>query len=691
MRLILEFLKPHWRLCAVTMALSLLDVGGALLIPTLVGDLINGATGGAIGFDGLLRTGVWMVVVATVSGIAAIAGGWVCAVLTARVGRDLREAVYRKSLTLSVSDFRAFGVSSFTTRTTSDVSNIRFALLNFFQLVVPVPVVFAFALALAFGKDWVLGALLAAVLAVICALSVPIVRQAAGIFRLLQKQLDRIATVLLENITGVRVVRAFDKSAHEEARMEATFEDYRATGVQTVRLFAFMDGYLFSAINLFILAVLAVSGFRIEAGRFAPGDITAVIEYAWLALVYLQLALTVALTLPRAFECLDRIRAVFDHPPQIRDAPDCGPIPRQPEVLALHDVSFRYPDAEEPTLVGLDFVCRRGETTAIIGGTGSGKSTIASLFLRFNEATEGTVRFNGVDVREIPLARLRADIAYVQQRAWLFAGTVAERTFDFLDAAEERTDANAPLRLAPPRGSVIFSHVRFGYHPKRVLMDNVNLVVRPGQKVAIVGSTGAGKTTLVNLLMRFYDVNRGHILVDGTPISAVPRADLRRRFGMVLQDTWLFEGTVAENIAYARPDATRDEVVRAAKLARADHFIRALPQGYDTRLKTGAETLSVGQRQLLTIARVFLADPPMLILDEATSSVDTRTEAEIAEAMRGLMRGRTAFVIAHRLSTIRDADLILYMERGDITEKGTHEELLRKGGAYAALYASQFA
>ena len=267
----------------------------------------------------------------------------------------------------------------------------------------------------------------------------------------------------------------------------------------------------------------------------------------------------------------------------------------------------------------------------------------------------------------------------------------AERTFDFLDAAEERTDANAPLRLGPPRGSVIFSHVRFGYHPKRVLMDNVNLVVRPGQKVAIVGSTGAGKTTLVNLLMRFYDVNRGHILVDGTPISAVPRADLRRRFGMVLQDTWLFEGTVAENIAYARPDATRDEVVRAAKLARADHFIRALPQGYDTRLKTGAETLSVGQRQLLTIARVFLADPPMLILDEATSSVDTRTEAEIAEAMRGLMRGRTAFVIAHRLSTIRDADLILYMERGDITEKGTHEELLRKGGAYAALYASQFA
>lgn len=337
MRLILEFLKPHWRLCAVTMALSLLDVGGALLIPTLVGDLINGATGGAIGFDGLLRTGVWMVVVATVSGIAAIAGGWVCAVLTARVGRDLREAVYRKSLTLSVSDFRAFGVSSFTTRTTSDVSNIRFALLNFFQLVVPVPVVFAFALALAFGKDWVLGALLAAVLAVICALSVPIVRQAAGIFRLLQKQLDRIATVLLENIAGVRVVRAFDKSAHEEARMEATFEDYRATGVQTVRHFAFMDGYLFSAINLFILAVLAVSGFRIEAGRFAPGDIT-----------------------------------------------------------------------------------------AVIGGTGSGKSTIASLFLRFNEATEGTVRFNGVDVREIPLARLRADIAYVQQRAWLFAGTVAE-------------------------------------------------------------------------------------------------------------------------------------------------------------------------------------------------------------------------------------------------------------------------
>ena len=265
----------------------------------------------------------------------------------------------------------------------------------------------------------------------------------------------------------------------------------------------------------------------------------------------------------------------------------------------------------------------------------------------------------------------------------------AERTFQLLDE-EERTDPEYPAAVERARGTIAFEHVSFGYTPDRLLMRDISFTARPGQKIAVVGSTGAGKTTLINLLMRFYEVNGGQITVDGVPTADMTRSGLRKNFGMVLQDTWLFGGTVAENIAYGRPDATREEIVAAAKAAKVDYFIRTMPHGYDTVLDNEAGNLSAGQRQLLTIARVFLCDPPILILDEATSSVDTRTEVEIGKAMKQLMRGRTSFVIAHRLSTIRDADTILFMEQGNIIEQGDHKTLLAKRGAYAALYYSQF-
>jgi ATP-binding cassette subfamily B protein len=270
----------------------------------------------------------------------------------------------------------------------------------------------------------------------------------------------------------------------------------------------------------------------------------------------------------------------------------------------------------------------------------------------------------------------------------------AERTFALLDETEERPDPNEPVRLPEVRetyGRITFEHVSFGYETDRTLMEDISFVAEPSQKIAIVGSTGAGKTTLINLLMRFYEIDGGRITIDGINTADMTRADVRGNFGMVLQDTWLFGGTVAENLAYGKPGATRDEIVAAAKAVKADYFIRTLPQGYDTVLSNEANNLSVGQRQLLTIARVFLCDPPVLILDEATSSVDTRTEAQIGKAMANLMHGRTSFVIAHRLSTIRDADMILFMEHGTIVEQGTHDELVRRGGPYSSLYYSQFA
>ena len=266
----------------------------------------------------------------------------------------------------------------------------------------------------------------------------------------------------------------------------------------------------------------------------------------------------------------------------------------------------------------------------------------------------------------------------------------AERTFELLDEEEEVPDKANVAAAERAKGHIAFEHVSFGYDPGELLMKDISFEAKPGQKIAVVGSTGAGKTTLINLLMRFYEIHGGRITIDGVASTDMSRSGLRHNFGMVLQDTWLFGGTIAENIAYGKADASREEIIAAAKAAKVDYFIRTMPKGYDTVLDNEASNLSAGQRQLLTIARVFLCNPPILILDEATSSVDTRTEVEIGKAMKKLMSGRTSFVIAHRLSTIRDADIILFMEKGTIIEQGSHKELLEKNGAYAKLYYSQF-
>ena len=284
-----------------------------------------------------------------------------------------------------------------------------------------------------------------------------------------------------------------------------------------------------------------------------------------------------------------------------------------------------------------------------------------------------------------PLAQL-ANISNILQQT----AAAAERVFAFLAEPEEVPEAARPVTIEAPQGHVEFRNVRFGYDPAEPVIKNLSAQAQPGQKVAIVGPTGAGKTTIVKLLMRFYDVDDGAILIDGYDIRDLTRADLRRSFGMVLQDTWLYNASIMENIRYGRPEATNDEVIAAAEAAHVDHFVHTLPEGYAMEINEEVTNISQGQMQLLTIARAILADPKMLILDEATSSVDTRTEVLIQQAMDRLMEGRTSFIIAHRLSTIRNADLILVMQNGDIVEQGRHEELLARDGVYADLYYSQF-
>ncbi|MCK2158377.1 ABC transporter ATP-binding protein/permease [Exiguobacterium sp. 17-1] len=305
-----------------------------------------------------------------------------------------------------------------------------------------------------------------------------------------------------------------------------------------------------------------------------------------------------------------------------------------------------------------------------------------------------------VTQRSISIGDIQAFITYTRQFtqpitqtaniANIVQSTVAaaERVFELLDEEEEVKEVTTH-QLTKADGAVAFEHVDFGYD-EQLLIEDMNIDVEPGQTVAIVGPTGAGKTTLINLLMRFYELNRGVIRIDGIDTRKMSREDLRTTFGMVLQDTWLFNGTIRDNLAYGKTGATEDEIVEAAKTAHADHFIRTLPDGYDTVLNEEASNISQGQKQLLTIARAVLADPPIMILDEATSSVDTRTEIFIQQAMKRLMEGRTSFVIAHRLSTIKDADLILVMDQGQVIEQGTHETLLEANGFYADLYNSQF-
>lgn len=284
-----------------------------------------------------------------------------------------------------------------------------------------------------------------------------------------------------------------------------------------------------------------------------------------------------------------------------------------------------------------------------------------------------------------PIAQM-AQVANIMQST----AAAAERVFEFLDEEDEVEDPVNSVDTSNIEGEVEFEDVHFGYNPDKIIINDFSVDVKPGQKVAIVGPTGAGKTTIVKLLMRFYDINSGSIKIDGHDIRDFKREDLRNLFGMVLQDTWLFNGTIMENLRYGRLDATDAEVKEAAKVAHVDHFVKTLPDGYNMVLNEEASNISQGQKQLLTIARAFLKDPKLLILDEATSSVDTRTELLIQKAMEKLMEGRTSFIIAHRLSTIRDADLILVMKDGDIVEQGNHEELLKKGGFYSSLYNSQF-
>ena len=438
MKLILHFLKPYRWLCVFTILAMLLDVAGGLLVPRLTADMINiGVESGNL--DYMIRKGIAMLAVTVFSGAGALLGSWLCADLSAKIGEDMRNAVYEKSLTFSAHDFEQFGTGSMITRTLNDINIIQQSVVWCIQMVLPVPAVCIMGVGMAFAIDTVMGFLLIGVTALIIALALLVTRKASEIFGRLQRLLDRMNVVLRENLTGVRVIRAFNKEKDEERRMRKTFEDYAETAVSANLLFAGLESTAFFVINIAIVAILWIGGNRIGAGFMEIGDITALTEYSILILFYIIMAQMVIILLPRARVCIGRIREVLEKEPEIKDGegrigPAGNPEDKEAgcpadagwEAASFSNVTFRFPDADENALTDLSFTCRKGETTAVIGGTGSGKSTIAKLFLRFHDVTEGTVRVGGADVRDISQNELRSRISYVPQKAWLFSGTIAD-------------------------------------------------------------------------------------------------------------------------------------------------------------------------------------------------------------------------------------------------------------------------
>lgn len=425
MKMVFRFLKPYKGLCFITLLVMMLDVAGGLLIPTITADMINYGVGGG-NMQYIIRKGLVMAGVTLLTSFGALAGSYLCSSLSAKLGRDMRNAIYDKSLTFSSDDFGQFGTGSMITRTLSDVNVVQQSVVWCIQMVLPVPAVCAMGIVLAFSIDRDMGFLLITVTGLIVLLAVLVSRKASLIMEKLQDFLDRMNVVLRENITGVRVIRAFNKERDEEGRMRKSFEDYAESSIKANRLFAGLESAALLAINIAVVLILWVGGNRIGAGFMEIGDITAMTQYAIMILYYIIMAQMVFIMLPRAFICIRRIGGVLSLEPEISDGvKKIGTAQEDAqEVIRFEDVSFRFHDADEDTLGGLNFACKRGQTTAIIGSTGSGKSTVAKLILRFHDVTSGAVLLDGMDIRGMSQESVRDRIAYVPQKAWLFSGTV---------------------------------------------------------------------------------------------------------------------------------------------------------------------------------------------------------------------------------------------------------------------------
>lgn len=674
--------------------LVLLSAVGQMLLPSFLAQMISHGVA-----EGENRI-VWMyaVIMAGVtlfSCVISFLSVKIASYISTDFAAQLRTQVFSKVQEFSAAEMDRFGTASLVTRSTSDITNVQnfLTLLLRVGLLAPMMAAAGLVFSAATGGE-VSSVLLVAIPVLLTVLTIIMVLASKYLIRL-RKKLDQINRLFLESLEGVRVIRAFNKQKTENARFEEANEDYAMTAMAAGRITSLLMPAISVIFGVTTAAVLGMGAYYVSTGAMEVGSLVANSQYISMVLTSVMMLSLVIMMFPTSYACAKRIAEVLQTDSSIRGGKFQMENRPVRGTVEFRHMTFAYPGADEPILKDISFESRSGEVTAI--------SPITTLVNDLGYVLCAALGCLWAIAGKIAVGNVQAMLEYTWRFAEPFsaiagmvgsfgaAAAAGNRIFGLLDAEEEIPDSDQCIVPDDRSGRVTFENVTFGYTPDHLLMNGIDLTVEPGQKVAVVGPTGAGKTTLINLLMRFYEVNNGSIKVDGTKITDMPREELRDRFGMVLQDTWLFEGTIGENIGYAEDNMKKEKIVEAAKSACAHSFIKTLPGGYDMTLSKGAENISQGERQLLTIARAIASDPEIMILDEATSNVDTHTEVLIQKAMAELMKGRTSFVIAHRLSTIRDADMILYMEDGDIKEVGNHEELMKKNGKYAALYMSQFA
>ncbi len=569
MKLILHYLSRYKKLFIINVisvfGFALVELG----IPTIIADMIDVGVMNA-DTDYIIRMGFVVLLISLIGVSMTILLGYCCAKISTAITRDIRNDIFDHAQRFTAYEFNRFGISSMITRTNNDAFQIQMFVNVLLRTALMTPIMFVASIIMTARASLPLSGIIVATIPLIIIGVFVVAKISKPISENQQASLDSLNRISRENLSGIRVIRAFDNDAYEQQRFDDTNEKFTGYSKKLFKLMMMTSPIFFLLMNVAGLCIYWVAALLIQGGDLPLGQLVAFMDYLFHAMFSIMLFCTVFMMYPRAEVSAKRIEAVFDTVPLVHN--DGKRMDgNQQGTISFEHVTFVYPDGEEPVLKDVSFSAKKGET------------------------------------------------------------------------------------------------------------------------IAFIGSTGSGKSTLVNLIPRFYDVSEGSIRIDGVDIRDMKRGELRDMFGMVLQDTWLFSGSIYDNIRYGRLDARKDEIIHAAKMANVHHFIRTLPDGYHSVINEEANNISQGEKQLLTIARAILKDPQILILDEATSSVDTRLEKMLQEAMHRVMEGRTSFVIAHRLSTIRSADLILVINDGDIVEQGTHEELMEKQGYYEKLYNSQFA
>lgn len=632
MKLILNFIKPYRWLLLFVLLVMVLDVSGGLLIPTITADIINNGVGGG-NMEYIMQRGLLMIGISLLTSGGALLGSYLCAKLSAYLGRDLRNAIYDKSLCFSASDMEVIGTGSMITRTLSDVNIVQQSVVMAVQMVLPVPVVCIMGIVLAFRIDASMGWLIMGVTALILILAFFVILKAGPLFDRLQSFLDRMNVVIRENLTGVRVIRAFNKESYEARRMQSVFGSYRVISIHVCRLFAGLESTALLVVNLVIVAVLYIGGNRTGAGAMEIGDITALSQYAVMILFYLLMAQFVLLYLPRALVCIRRVQEVLSFEVEIQDAENAG-----------QGVKHAGRDA---------------------GNAGE------------NAENAGQNKENG-----------RQDAENTEQDM-RNAGKICGAETAEGSSGERAVLETAPAAVFAEQPVIAFEHVSFRFHDAdEDTLHDLNFACRRGQTTAIIGSTGSGKSTVAKLILRFHDVTAGAIRLNGRDVRDLAQADLRSSVSYVPQKAWLFAGTVAENLRHGNEAADEAEMRRILSVAQSE-FVLELPDGLATRVAQGGTNFSGGQKQRLSIARALIKPAELYIFDDSFSALDFKTDAALRKALVSQTKNAAVLIIAQRISTILNADQIIVLEDGKIAGIGTHRELMQSCPVYQDIAKSQ--